>query len=156
MSWKHPKTWLPEKITADKLNEEIRDNFEALKYPPTDIADFSYTGSLFTATASTSWVVLSDYSVEIETNGGDILISFQAYTNRQAYIDIAVNGQRLGGNDGLQGTDNSSGDELAIYILLTDREPGVYTIELYGKATSGGGFGFLALHVPQLFAREVS
>jgi len=35
MAWTTPKTWGSEPLTADKLNEQLRDNLNALKDPAT-------------------------------------------------------------------------------------------------------------------------
>lgn len=151
MSWRQPKTWLAESITLAKLNTEIRDQFLALKDPPTEIVDMDYTGLNFPDESSAGWSAHPDYQIELSTEGGDILVSFQACVNGTAYLDIGINGSRYGGPDGLQGS-TISNSQLAMYILLTDKPAATYTIELYVK----GSFTFHKYHCPQLFVREIS
>lgn len=108
MTWTDPLTWnTGDLVTAVMLNEQIRDNMTYLKnataYTQTEL-DTAYS------TTSTSWVDVDSANLKLEatTSGGLVLVGFEAsikYLNADIYsqgqVDFTLNGNRLGGNDGL-------------------------------------------------------
>lgn len=153
MSWTHPRTWLPEKITADKLNQEIRDNFTALKDPQHDEYAPSYAAGNLISTSSTSWTTMTDFELSLTTEGGDVLIILNVDVDAAAYFDIEVNNSRKGGSDGTMGT-SAAGPILLIW-LLTEIEP--QTLSIVGKwKVPSGTANILASTCPYFSAREIS
>lgn len=156
MAWSQPRTWSSDKITDAVLNAEIRDNMDALKDPPSDNYTDTYTGSSFSSTTSTSFVAIhANYSLSLSTRGGDILVCFSGVLSAAAnwYVDLALDGQRIGGTDGILA--GNSRKPIALYWLLTGKPSATYTFDMYWKVASGT----LTLEnnqVPQFWAREVS
>lgn len=153
MTWNAPKTWLPEAITVDKLNIEIRDNMNALKDPPHDEYAPSYAAGALVSTSSTSFADISGFDLEINTGGGDVLVILCVDVDDAAYFDIKVNNQRQGGNDGLCGVDSEA--NIFIPLLLTDLEPQTLSIKACWKVPSGTT-SILNDSMPYFAAREVS
>jgi hypothetical protein len=166
MAWTTPKTWnTGDLVTATDLNTHLRDNLDALKGPPTG----SYVlnqGSDYTTT-STSFVDLdaTNLSLTITTTGGDVLVVF-AGTGLTAggnavYLDITLDGTRVGGNDGIVDIYNGYFPIPLVY-LLRSVSAGSHTIKLQWKVSGGTGTLFAGagtsafdLH-PQFWVREVS
>lgn len=165
MAWEHPRTWLPEKITVDKLNTEIRDKFDALKSPPTGIFTSIYANDASPTpyeNPGTSFVnVHSDFNLSLTTGGGDVLLAFRGMiqalgSGPDVYFDVAWDSSRLGGVDGIAGSTIALfGNRLGcFYWLLQDVEAGLHTARLQWKASNG-----VALqrdYRPQFWAREIS
>jgi hypothetical protein len=153
MAWDNP-VWTAEGITDDKLNTRIRDNMIALKDPPTDVDNFSYTGSHYTSFASSTWAAVTVFSVTLTTTGGDVFIWCNICTSSAstACYDFAVDGSRLGGNDGIIPFFTGS---VSMVWLVQDLAAGEHTIELYAKMSSGT-MNVIFYQVPQFGAREIS
>lgn len=154
--WTNPITWGATPITADLLNEQIRDNTEHLKEPPTDSYTGSGSGSY--STSSTSFVDIDAvFDLSITTFGGDVLIAFNfglTSGSPVGYIDILFDGSRVGGNDGIVGCLPST--ENSAYWLLTDIAAGTYTAKLQWKSAGGTISMNTASTYPQFWMREVS
>lgn len=159
MTWTTPKTWSSDKITDEVLNEQVRDQMLALKDPPSDSFTETYTGSTYISSSSTTFTAMgANYSHEITTSGGDILVCFSGLVTAGAldwFIDFAVDGVRVGGVDGLLAGNGLK--PCAIYWLLTDKIANTYTIEMQWKRASGGtDVSLSASQVPQFWVREVN
>jgi hypothetical protein len=98
------------------MNTHVRDNFNALKAPPT--AQYEFNEGADYTTTSTSFVDVdaTDLALSITTTGGDVLFSFTgnltfAAAGNLVYFDIYDDGAaaRLGGDDGIAG----------LYLTLT-------------------------------------
>ena len=92
MAWTTPKTWaVGDPLTADVLNEQVRDNLAALKTPA-----FASFFSNTTYTPPNSWnAVDDDFVFNITTIGGGLLLAFRARctnqdVNYERYLDIDV------------------------------------------------------------------
>lgn len=157
--WTNPITWGATPITVNLLNEQIRDNTEHLKDPPTDEFSPAYaSGAVTYQTTSTSFVnVDTDFNLSITTFGGDILVSFMGRVLGTYFLDFTLNGSRVGGNDGICGANLETGTQLntpSFLWLLTDMPAGDYQINLVWKtldtASMDGNFP------PQFLVREIS
>jgi hypothetical protein len=155
MAWTPPRTWLPEKITVDKLNLEIRDKFDALKDPPHAEYAPAYAAGTLISTSSTSFVTMTGFSLSLTTTGGDVLIILNVSndSNIVVYFDIEVNNSRQGGTDGILGV--SVGSIVFIPLLLRDIEPQTLTIVAKWKVPSGLA-EIRADSLPYFSAREIS
>lgn len=108
-TWATAKTWsASEGLTAALMNLEVRDKVNALKSPGyfncviDQAADYTTTSTAFADVDSTN------LSATVTTAGGALLIGFSgvmvsgASSNaHRAFLDVAIDGTRLGGDDGL-------------------------------------------------------
>lgn len=165
-------------ITAAVWNQDIVENVLALKDPETQ----SYIlneGSDYTTT-STSFVDVdagtganTKLRLDLTTVGGDVLVnfhgSFQGSAAMRVYLDLLVDGARLGGDDGilasgihLYTTEKSGLKAINFTRLLTGLSASTHTIKLQWKVDAltatlhaGAGTSNYDVH-PQFWAREVS
>lgn len=156
-TWTEPKTWSAERSKLSDWNTYLQQNTEAIKNPPTDSYAPTYTGSAFATTTSTSWVAIGgSYSLSLDTAGGDLFCQFSAAVSN-AFLDFAVDGTRVGGNDGILivPTVATYGSPTRMIWLVQELAAGTHTLDVYWKVASGTGS--LSLHaIPQLVARELS
>lgn len=173
MAWTTPKTWnVDELLTAANLNTHLRDNLNALKSPPTghyecnEAADYTTTSTSFVDVDGTN------LALTFTTNGGDVLVHFHASVMHTASgricFDVAVDGNRVAGDDGMIGgyvPVSASGYpmvQMTFTRLLTGLSAGEHTFKLQWKTSgatarlyAGAGTSWGDLH-PQFWAREVS
>lgn len=154
MSWTHPRTWLPETITVDKLNTEIRDNFEVLKNPPHAEYAPAYAAGTLISTTSDSFVDMTNFTLNLTTGGGDVLVILNVNADAiGAYFDIKVNNARIGGSDGIMGSSYG----VMIIWLLRDIEPQTLSLQAVWKRIGGAGTAnILSSTRPYFSAREIS
>lgn len=150
-------TWGAEGVTDAKLNARIRDNMLALKDPPSD--DYTAISSDPSISASsTAWGELSAFNLSLTTGGGDVLLMLTgnaATTGAGGYLDIAVDGNRQGGTDGILAVSFST--QILLVWPIQDLAAGDHDFSVYGKLASGGAMGFFPSDVPpQFVAREIS
>lgn len=175
-TWTTPRTWADnDLVDAADLNEQLRDNLEALKDPPSD----SYVADEATnyATDSTSWVDVDDtnMALQITTHGGDIMIGFHGNLKRKsgnadyACFNVDYNGSKVAGGDGILASSQVGPGvptPVSFVRLLTGLDAGTYTFKLQWKVLTGGvGYGVAMysgdgdanwdMH-PQFWVREVS
>lgn len=112
-AWTAPITWtVGELVTANQLNEQIRDNLDYLKAMPKDLYKADEASNY--TTSSTSFVSIdtsggtTDYSLTLDTSGGDVLIGFNGMVEANAStqsvnFDVLVDGSRTGSDDGITG-----------------------------------------------------
>lgn len=77
MSWTIPRTWVTnELVTADMLNEQLRDNLVALKSPAFAAQGLDRNWS----TTATSWVEVDapNLRLTLQTQGGNVLVGWAA------------------------------------------------------------------------------
>jgi hypothetical protein len=172
MAWTEPKTWSAEPLVAGDLNTHLRDNLNAIKDPPT--AHYELDESADYTTSSQSFVNVDNtpgkLSLTISTNGGDVLVGFHAIVGTAAtgvpicYFDIEVDGNRIGGDDGICTVRHSGGVATLVSFvrLITGLEAGSHTFKLQWKVNTstetlyaGAGTSAFDGH-PQFWVREVS
>lgn len=174
MAWVTPITWSSALVTVAQFNEQIRDNMNALKSPPTDYVDVN-EGADYTTT-STSFADVDaagnpDLSLTITTAGGDVMVSFHCTVTHSAvagsiYLDFTVDGTRNGGDDGIlrvQGHGVADRPMAMTFVrYVTGLAAGSHTFVLQWKTSgatatlyAGAGTSAFDLH-PQFFVREIS
>lgn len=172
MAYTTPRTWSTgELVTATMMNAHVRDNFEAVKDPPTAIynvnegADYTTTSTSFAAIDST------DLSLSITTTGGDILcVFFGMFTfsgTSTVLFDFTLDGTLQGTNDGYTGMrpggSNVGQGFVCLPVLLRSVSAASHTVQIHwklggaGTATMYAGAGTSTADVhPQMWIREVS
>jgi molybdopterin-binding protein len=107
-AWSTPITWSSSLVTVAQFNEQIRDNLNALKDPPTDVLLVD-SATDFT-TSSTSFVNVSNgtitMEVTIETAGGAVMIghvgTYSIASANDMHLNVRVDGTTdYAGNDGI-------------------------------------------------------
>lgn len=164
MTWTQPKTWTSEPLTSADLNTHLRDNLEALKDPPS--AHYAPQETTDYTTTSLAWVDVDSagLSLTIETHGGDVLVSFHGVVfGTELAFDVAVDGVRLGGDNGLVlHVDGSNAGSVAFTRLVSGLSAGSHTFALQWRTRFAGitlyaGAGTANRdHIPQFWVREVS
>jgi hypothetical protein len=172
MAWTTPHTWEDnELVTADLLNTHLRDSLNALKAPPTDHHECDEASDYTTTSTSFVDVDGTNLALTITTTGGDVLVHFHAsmmHSNAgRIYFDVAVDGNRIAGDDGILGgvASNSAGAPvtwMTFTRLITGLSVGEHTFKLQWKTSgstaklfAGAGTSNGDVH-PQFWAREVS
>lgn len=104
--WTAPRTWVVEElVTADMLNEQIRDNLEYLHGRP--MAEAVLNEGADYSTSSTSFVPVdtTDLSLVVTTTSGAVLVGFHGVcspaNDQSAHFNIAINGVSVAGDDGI-------------------------------------------------------
>lgn len=147
-SYATPKTWAAsEALTATLFNTYIRDQVLALKSPAhfrcyiDEAADYTTTSTTFVDIDAT------DLSATVTTGGGKFLIGFsgavyQSATTLRVYLDVSLDGTRLGLDDGLMVTRVSTlvGHGGVSFTVLTGTlAAGSHTFKLQWKVDGGTG-----------------
>lgn len=153
--WVVPKTIGAEPSALGLWNTYLADNMAALKAPATNKFNAAYAAAGTTyVTASTSFVdIHADFSLSITTFGGDILCCFVGNFLISAFLDIAFDGVRQGGNDGILACGYTE-FAFPLYWLLTDVAAGIHTIKPQWK--TGSSATLSDLYPAQWWVREVS
>lgn len=168
--WSTPKTWnTGDPLTAADLNTHLRDNLEYLKDKPSgaylanELADFSTTSTSFANIDATK------FGFNLTTKGEDVMIGFfgslsQNNASHAIYLDVLVDSNRLGGDDGLVVSFHSSTtirQVVSFVYLLRGLAAGAHTIRLQWKVSGGtatlyAGAGTASYDVhPEFWAKEV-
>jgi hypothetical protein len=173
MAWTTPKTWnVDELLTAANLNTHLRDNLNALKSPPTGHYECNEASDYTTTSTSFVDVDGTNLALTFTTSGGDVLVHFHASVMHMAsgriYFDVAVDGNRVAGDDGIVGgyvANSPSGYPMAQMTftrLLIGLSAGEHTVKSQWKTSAstaklyaGAGTTSGDVH-PQFWAREVS
>ena len=148
MTWQTPKTWTSEPLTAIDMNTQIRDNMNALKNPPTDTA----TPPGLQNVTSTSYIDVTDTTVNLTTTGGDVMVGVIGYVR-------AASGQHVEVRVDIDGTDyplvycgTAENTPCNSARLITGVSSGAHSVKLRTKVTGGTG----SVRIFQVWAREVS
>lgn len=180
MPWRNPITWqVNQLVTETDLNEQVRDNLSYLKErvdTPSSAQILLNESSDYT-TISTSYVDVdaTKLALTITTRGNAVMVGFFGTVSAGtavesiAYFDVAVDGVRVGGDDGLTlvARKNGSGgslahDSVSFVLLIPTLSAGDHTFKLQWKISGSSmilraGTGTTGLDVhPQFWVREVS
>lgn len=140
MAWTTPKTWSNEPLVAGDMNEQLRDNLEALKSPPSDqvvldeSSDFSTTSSVFVD------IDAAVLSVTLETTGGAVLVTFAGNMRSTGtlHLNLDVDGSPVSPDDGILGRVSSGitpGENMSFTCFIRGLSAGSHTIKLQWKTT---------------------
>ena len=163
-TWRTPITWsVGQLVTATNLNEQVRDNLEFLKTPPTALYNVNQGSDYTTTSTSFADVDATNLALTITTAGGDVLIGFMGYAGGTArvYFDVLIDGVRMAGDDGFLASVNAANTPVTLVALKQGLAPGNHTFKLQWKVNSGSatlyaGAGTSGLDThPQFFVREV-
>lgn len=162
MTWTTPKTWqVDELLTAADLNTHLRDNLNALKAPPT--AHVACAESSDYTTTSTTFVDVdsSKLTLTITTNGGDVMVGFHGAVRSSdswgnVYLDVAVDGTREGGANGLVLAQSNTINPVGFVHLVSGLAAGEHTFTLQWRVSGNTGTLFAVDLAAQFWVREVS
>jgi hypothetical protein len=155
-------------VTAALLNEQMRDNLDAVKNPPTALTNVNEAANY--STTSTTFVDVDnvDLSLSITTGGGDVLIglctSVLSGNGFGVGFDVTMDGIRILGDDGLVQNNNGGDVEIISFaIMRRSVSAGLHTFRLQWRSQTGvavtmyagAGTANLDAH-PQFWVREVS
>lgn len=177
-TWHTPKTWaLNELVTETLLNQQLRDNLEYLLTRPDKAYIANETANYVTSSTAFVDVSAARLSLTLTPASSRVLVGFQgsfsgtgsANGSYYVYLDIAVNGIRTAGDDGILCHIGGNGTyiPLAFVRLIEGLTPGTsYTFKLQWKANhsypgatptvtlfAGAGTASLDIH-PQLWVKE--
>ncbi len=171
MGWTTPTTRSAnELVTADIWNTDLVDNLDYLNNRPSDeytadeVSDYTTTSTTFVDVDATN------FSLTIETNGGDVRVGFRgnvayASQNLEVYFDVVVDGTPVGGDDGLNGQrvtlGLAPGFNVSFDAYITGLSAGSHTFKLQWKVSrdtailyAGAGTSGGDVH-PQFWVKEV-
>lgn len=143
MAWTEPKDWqVDELLTASDLNTHLRDNLDALKSPPAAQYEMD-EASDYTLSSTGTWTDIdsTNLSHTIETAGGRVKVHFHGNieTDGRVSVDIAVDGVRVGGDDGIARNPASGQDFFCSFTRrITGLSAGSHTFKLQWYLHSGG------------------
>lgn len=167
MAWTAPTTQTTGTlITASIWNGDIVDNLAYLNGRPND----SYVGNEGADWTTTSLTFVdvdtTDLTLGITTNGGDVLVHFHGIVDNSASVvtslDVAVDGTRTAGDDGIIGMLGNVQVPLSFTRLITGLSAAAHTFALQwkvGSASTGTIYAGAATsgydHHPQFWVKEV-
>lgn len=177
MAWSSPITWSSSLVTVSQFNQQIRDNMNALKDPPTALHTVDRTpveGDYTTSSTSFITVDGTNLALSITTAGGDIFVGFVGTVfhsatagNHRVFFDVTLDGVSVVGDDGICAAFFTSGTApevmpVAFVYLIDSPSAGAHTIRLRWRVNSGtvglyagAGTSNGNLH-PQFWVRELS
>jgi hypothetical protein len=146
--WTDPATWeVGQLITADDLNEQIRDELLWLLNRPSAIQLVNEASNYTTTSTSFVDVDSTDLSKTVNIKSGIARVTFIctignniAASVARVYLDIAVDGARIGGDDGLvfagfKGA-NAEDKPFCIDVVATGLSVGDHTFKVQWKTQS--------------------
>jgi hypothetical protein len=154
-----------ELVTAGDMNQQIRDNLNALKNPPS--AHFEANQASDYTTSQTSFVDVdsTNLALTVVTHGGDVFLHFHGTVNATTavFFDVFVDNGRLGGDDGFIREQPAGVDRSVSFTrLITGLTAEQHTFKLQWRVNSGSatlyaGAGTANKDVhPQFWVREIS
>lgn len=175
MAWTTPRTWVHGEFdTIAYLNEQIRDNMNALKSPPSDNYEANEASDYTTNSAVFVDIDATNLAMAITPSQDDATIivgfhgSFIHDTPDLISIDIDIDGSRVAGDDGIvcirPSAAGANGQKPVEFMrLITGLSSAAHTIKLQWKTVSGnatlyagaGTAGGGDVHL-QFWAREIS
>lgn len=159
MAWNDPVTFaVGQLVTADDLNEQLRDNLNYLFARPAqhkalNNSDYTTTSGSFVDIDQTDPY---DLTVSLETSGGDVWVHFHGcfvMTNTdlasraRGALDFTVDGTRHGNTDGCvtlgeggfsDHADNEGGTPVSFDYIIEGLAAGTHTFVMQWKCASDG------------------
>lgn len=136
-----PKTWnTGDPLTAADMNTYVRDNVADLKKPAggyymlNEGSDYTTSSSSFVDVDSTDLNISADFSGQ-----ADIVVRFSATVTggTRVYFDIALDGVRQGGDDGIVAFETSAnGRGVNFFWRIPAPSAGTHAVKLQWKAAA--------------------
>lgn len=158
MAWTTPKTnWTTgELVTAQDMNA-VGANLAVLKDPATAL--YVTSADAYAAIATFADIDSTNLSLEITTAGGDVLVHFCGvmkgkYSSIDIYLDIDVDGNRLGGDKGILAVWMPRQHQVVSFSrLIQNLSAGSHTFKLQWK--NDGLNGTYLIAGAQFWVREI-
>ena len=170
--WHTPLTWqVDQLVTEADLNSQLRDNLGFLKDPPTAFVSLDEESDYVTSSNTFVDVDRDRLALDLTTAGGDLLVVFFGMLKNHASdggasLDVALDGSRIGRDDGLIGSDAGSThwQPVSFCALVRDLAAGQHKLHLQWKRSHGRGLVYMSVgadtahadYHPQFWAREIS
>lgn len=172
-TWTTPATWSNSVLVgATDLNTHVRDNMDYLFTRPRTVSNSNAAADV--TTTSTSFTDVdgagSEFTISVATNGGRLMIGFTGSMNisggstaYRGYLDVDVDGTRLGGDDGLMLFYYPYNGNVSFVVVTGVLSVATHTVKLQWKTSNaantvtcymGAGTASADLH-PQFWAIEV-
>lgn len=143
-TWTTPADWeINQLVTADDLNEQLRDNLEYLLEPNYDQIIRDNSGDYSTTSATFEDVDETNLALSLTTHGGHILVQVigsLATAGEAVFLDLDLDGTRAGDGftNGLY-THEASGDGDGFFFahIFPTPSAGAHTIKLQWRRESG-------------------
>lgn len=134
-----PDGAIGDQFTADVFTD-IVDDLDFLRNPPSDLYAPSTADANITTT-STTFVLLTGFSLSITSQGGKLLVLFRVRANSTAArFDIRLDSVSItGDNDGLGAVTPASTFGLNTGFVILAASAGAHTLDLYWRVTTGTG-----------------
>lgn len=158
MAWTTPRTWVAGEVpTAAIMNTHVRDNLNALKDPPTAVAQ-NFNVAL--STTSTSFANMTGVEVTLTTTGGRAMIGFSVMTQASGgtsgdytAFEITIDGTAVSGHaNGVAMVYSTFGGSIGMTYLSSALAAGAHTVRIQWR-TSNAARTVTASKF-QLWARE--
>lgn len=132
-----PAGAISDQFTAD-LFSQLAANTDFLRNPPADLYAPATSDSNIT-TSSTTFVLVTGFSLSVTTQGGRLKIEWSLRANTtNARFDIRVDGVSItGDNDGVGAVTPASTFGMNSGFRVVNVSAGVHTVELYHRVTTG-------------------
>lgn len=146
MAYTTPRNWATgELVTATMMNVHVRDNFNAIKAPPTDTYEINEAADYTTTSATFVDIDGTDLSLAITTTGGDILVTFVGSffnsSTGNTYLDVTLDAVREAGDDGICGMRSPSANVIPFVMSFSwwilAPSAAAHTINLQWKTNAG-------------------
>ena len=123
-AWTTPKTWTSEPLVSSDYNTYIRDNQNHLKSRLDNNIDYILDEGADYTTTSSSFVDIdgTNLSIDLTTNGGDVLVGFSGSVNNPTgdftQLTVDVDGSPYFDDDGLIVTSVGSSTSPISFVVL--------------------------------------
>jgi hypothetical protein len=137
--WTAPKTWnIGELVTADALNQHVRNNLEYLVNQPV-VGTYQSSGAAYTTTSTSDVLVNSSLSLSVPITLGRALVfcSFRATVSNPSFV-FSVITLYVDGNAGNLLTMHSGTAYTSLLFPVTGLSAGTHTFDIRWRLTSGG------------------
>ena len=171
-TWHVPLTWqVDQLVTEADLNSQLRDNLNFLKDPPTAFVSLDEEADYASNSNEFVDVDRERLALSLTTAGGDLLVVFFGMVKNSdargaVALDVALDGARVGGDDGLIGSspDSRNWTPVSFCALVRDVAAGAHNLYLQWKRNPREGAAQLAAGAgthsfdnhAQFWAREIS
>lgn len=149
--WKTPITWTVDQlVSADDLNEQVRDNLEYLLSPNHQQIIYNNGGNLtLTNVVNFQDIDSANLSITLNTHGGPVLVRFMSSghsngTSNPCHLDLTVDGTRVGAAHTLGlltlGIDNAAWIPVNLSLLITGLAAGPHIFRPQWRTQASGTF----------------